>query len=78
MSEHKPPDHWADLTEDQKRVILEMAEGRLWMEGLWGHLERFKTAGVVVMGAGVFVTWGWDFVTWVRDTIAHLAAGGGR
>lgn len=59
MSE-KPPDTWADLSDDQRRVLLEMAQGRLWWEQTMQRLVWLKTIGVIIMGIALFLTWGRD------------------
>lgn len=67
----KPPDHWADLTEDQKRVLLEMAQGRLWWEQTMARLAWLKTLSVIIMGLALFLTWG-------RDALAEWLGAAGK
>ena len=56
----KPPDHWADLSEEEKRALLDMAKSRIWWEQALARLAWLKTLGVIVMGIVLFVTWGRD------------------
>lgn len=54
------PEHWADLSKDEKRALLEMAKGHLWWEQLWARAGWLRNIGVVVMGIVLFLTWGRD------------------
>ena len=66
----KPPDHWSELTEDEKRALIEMAKGRLWWEQTWDRLGWLKNLGVIIMGVALFMTWG-------RDLLAHWLSSAG-
>ena len=55
-----PPGHWADLSDDERRVLIEMAKGRLWWEQTLTKLGWLKNLGVVLMGIVLFLTWGRD------------------
>jgi hypothetical protein len=54
------PSNWADLSDDERRVLLEMAKGRLWWEETWTRMGWVRNAGVIIMGVVLFLTWGRD------------------
>lgn len=73
MNEENIPEHWSDLSKEQRRAILEMVKGRLWWEQTWAKMGWLKNLGVIVMGIFLFLTWG-------RDALAEWLglAGGPR
>lgn len=54
------PDHWSDLSADEKRVLLDMAKGRLWWEQTLARLGWLKNLTVIIMAIALFLTWGRD------------------
>lgn len=53
MSNQKPPEHWCDLTDEQRAELVAMADGRIVSRKAWGavfqRLERVKGIGTVIL-----------------------------
>ena len=62
MPEEKIPEHWQDLDEDVRRVILRRARSDLWWEQAVDKMGRFKNIGVAVMSIILFLAWGKDIL----------------
>jgi hypothetical protein len=56
------PEHWADIPDDEKVALLEMARGRIFWRQFWDRLGWLKSLGTVFLTLAAAATLGRDAV----------------
>lgn len=54
------PEHWGDLSDEQREALLELAAGRLFWKQAWARLGWLKTLGTVLLTLAAALTLGRD------------------
>ena len=60
------PEHWSDLTEDEKAALMELAAGRMFWRAFWDRMGWLKSLGTILLTIAAALTLGRDaFLKWL-------------
>ena len=65
-----PPDEWHDLTKEQQRALVEIAQGRVFWNQFWGRVAWLKgPASVLLTVAAAWTLLGDALAAWLQGKV---------